>query len=84
MLKIFFPSSGGVVDFKNSVNQCVNQTNLIPEGSKTKEICKKPSVSALVIYLSDTTSLRVIHQNIQEGEFPIELSFKSKPNVKDV
>ena len=75
MLKIFFPSSDGVVDFKNSVNQCVNQTNLILQISKTKEICKKPSVSALV-------SPRVIHPNIQEREFPIKLSFKSKANVR--
>ena len=42
LLKIFFPSSGGVVDFKNSVDQCVNQANLILETSKTKEICRSP------------------------------------------
>ena len=48
LLKIFFPSSGGVVDFKTSLDQCVNQTNLILERSKTKEICKKPSVSDIL------------------------------------
>ena len=66
---------------KNSFNQCVNETNLVLETSKAKEICKKPSVSAscdILKWYKKPPSYPPKHQ----GKFPIRLSFKSKPNVR--